>query len=82
MSYFQDGTVKLFNCSKLGVKRAFKFVQDSSAVRSISVHPSGQFVLVGTDERLVRLYNLETFQCFAAPNAADHHHSGIHQVLQ
>ncbi|KJE97678.1 cleavage stimulation factor [Capsaspora owczarzaki ATCC 30864] len=80
LSGSKDGTVKLFNCNKLGIKRAFKFIQDASAIRSLSVHPSGQFVLVGTDEKAVRLYDLETFQCYVAANAADHHLSGIHKV--
>jgi cleavage stimulation factor subunit 1 len=49
-------------------------------VRTIHIHPSGDYLLVGTDHNIVRFYDLNTFQCFTSSNPQDHHFSPINQV--
>ena len=42
-------------------------------VRTIDVHPSGQFLVAGTNHSVLRLYDVNTAQCFASQNPFDHH---------
>ncbi|KAI9329941.1 WD40-repeat-containing domain protein [Zopfochytrium polystomum] len=59
-----DAHIKLFDLTKGGVKRGFRYFQDSHPIRSISFHPSGDFLLTGTDHECVRIYDIQTFKCF------------------
>lgn len=43
-----DHSIKLFDISKMGVKRSFRYFQDGAPVNSISFHPSGDYLLAGT----------------------------------
>lgn len=70
----KDCTVKLFNFSKNDRKRAFKHIQETHSVRTVGFHPSGDYLLVGTDHHIVRLYNLNTSKCFISSNHNEDHH--------
>ena len=37
----------------------------------------GDFILVGTNHPVIRLYDVETFQCFVGNQAADQHKSSV-----
>lgn len=39
-------------------------LQDTHNVRSLSFHPSGDFLLAGTDHHVPHLYDVNTFQCY------------------
>ncbi|KAH9722260.1 cleavage stimulation factor subunit 50 [Citrus sinensis] len=43
----KDHTIKFFDFSKATAKRAFRVIQDTHNVRSVSFHPSGDFLLAG-----------------------------------
>ncbi|KAH7528892.1 hypothetical protein FEM48_Zijuj05G0126100 [Ziziphus jujuba var. spinosa] len=43
----KDHTIKFFDFSKITAKRAFRVIQDTHNVRSVSFHPSGDFILAG-----------------------------------
>ncbi|EXB28923.1 Cleavage stimulation factor subunit 1 [Morus notabilis] len=60
----KDHTIKFFDFSKMTAKRAFRVIQDTHNVRSVSFHPSGDFLLAGTDHPIPHLYDVNTFQCY------------------
>ncbi|PKI32481.1 hypothetical protein CRG98_047143 [Punica granatum] len=64
----KDCTIKFFDLSKATAKKAFKVIQDTHNVRSVSFHPSGDFVLAGTDHPIPHLYDVNTFQCYLSAN--------------
>ncbi|KAJ8448889.1 hypothetical protein Cgig2_030745 [Carnegiea gigantea] len=43
----KDHTIKFFDFSKTTAKRAFRVIQDTHNVRSVSFHPSGDYLLAG-----------------------------------
>ncbi|KFP72729.1 Cleavage stimulation factor subunit 1, partial [Acanthisitta chloris] len=55
-------------------------VQEAEMLRSISFHPSGDFILVGTQHPTLRLYDINTFQCFVSCNPQDQHTDAICSV--
>ncbi|KAL5723190.1 Cleavage stimulation factor subunit 50 [Ranunculus cassubicifolius] len=64
----KDHTIKFFDFSKAVAKKAFRVIQDTHNVRSVSFHPSGEFLLAGTDHPIAHLYDINTFQCFLSSN--------------
>ncbi|KAI7863910.1 WD40-repeat-containing domain protein [Spinellus fusiger] len=76
-----DESIKLFDLSKSGVKRAFRYLQDAQPVNSICFHPSGDFLLAGTRDAAVRVYDVKTLQCYSNSNTtADMHRGSITQI--
>lgn len=39
-------------------------MQDSHPINSVSFHPSGDFLLVGSEAETVRIFDVKTLQCF------------------
>eukprot|EP01027_Heterolobosea_sp_BB2_P010110 GEZU01014877.1.p1 GENE.GEZU01014877.1~~GEZU01014877.1.p1 ORF type:complete len:339 (+),score=49.96 GEZU01014877.1:47-1018(+) len=76
----KDTTIKFFDYTKASMKRSFRYIQESNNVRTLNFHPSGDFLIVGTDHNVLRLYDVNTFQCFSSSNPQDHHFSPINQV--
>ncbi|KAK7304227.1 hypothetical protein RJT34_15358 [Clitoria ternatea] len=64
ISSAKDQTIKFFDISKTNAKRAYRVIQDTHNVRSVSFHPSGDFLLAGTDHAVPHLYDINTFQCY------------------
>ncbi|KAI8989419.1 WD40-repeat-containing domain protein [Pilobolus umbonatus] len=75
-----DQSIKLFDLSKTGVKRAFRYLQDVQPVNSICFHPSGDFLLAGTKDPAVRIYDVKTLQCYTNSSSADIHRGSITQI--
>ncbi|KAL8141882.1 hypothetical protein V2J09_014914 [Rumex salicifolius] len=71
VSAAKDQTIKFFDFSKPTAKRAFKVIQDTHNVRSVSFHPSGDYLLAGTDHPIPHLYDINTFKCYLSANAQD-----------
>ncbi|XP_044487574.1 cleavage stimulation factor subunit 50 isoform X2 [Mangifera indica] len=67
----KDHTIKFFDFSKATAKRAYRVIQDTHNVRSVSFHPSGDFLLAGTDHQIAHLYDINTFQCYLSANAPE-----------
>ncbi|KAG0003875.1 hypothetical protein BGZ65_001284 [Modicella reniformis] len=59
-----DTVVKLYDLSRPSVKRSFRYLQDSHPISSVSFHPSGDFLLVGSEAETVRVFDVKTLQCF------------------
>ena len=75
-----DCTVKFFDYTKTSVKKSFKQITETHNVRTIHIHPSGDYILLGTDHNHVRIYDLSNMQCYTSPNPQDHHFGPINQV--
>ncbi|KAL5014386.1 hypothetical protein ScPMuIL_008656 [Solemya velum] len=73
----KDYSVKFFEYSKPSVKKAYKSIQEAAPVRCLSFHPSGDFILVGTLHPTLRLYDVNTFQCFVCRNPNQQHKGPI-----
>ncbi|KAK1384204.1 Cleavage stimulation factor 50 kDa subunit [Heracleum sosnowskyi] len=77
----KDHTIRFFDFSKTVAKRAFKVIQDTHNVRSVSFHPSGDFVLAGTDHPIPHLYDVNTFHCYVSASVLESNANGaINQV--
>ncbi len=76
----RDFTVKFFEYAKPSTKKAFKHIQEAEQIRSICFHPNGDWLLVGTNNPTLRLYKVETSQCFISSNPGDHHKGAITSV--
>ena len=77
----EDCTVKVYDFSKPSVKRAVKTITETYPVRCISLHPSGDYVLVGTMHPTLRLYDVHTAQCFVGCNPSDQHNDSLTAVV-
>ncbi len=55
-------------------------VSDTHPVKSVSFHPSGDFVLAGTDHFMIRVYDVNTMQPYVSTQVDDQHLGGITQV--
>lgn len=49
-------------------------VQDVEHVKCMSFHPSGDFLVVGTNHPVIRLYDFNTGQCYVC-NVPSHQHT-------
>jgi cleavage stimulation factor subunit 1 len=69
----RDYTVKFFEYAKPSTKKAFKCIQEAEQIRCINFHPNGDWLLVATQHPTLRLYKVETSQCFVSGNPSDQH---------
>mgnify|MGYP001087062702 CR=1 FL=1 len=49
-------------------------------MRSISYHPSGDYLLAGTDHEIIRLYDLQSSTCYIPGASSDNHRGPINKV--
>ena len=56
----KDCTIRLFDYSKPSVKRAYRVIQEVAPIRCIYFHPSGDFMVVGTQQSTCT-YELASF---------------------
>lgn len=68
-----DKKVNLFDYTKSTVKKAYKNILEVEAIRGLSIHPCGDYLLVATDHPTIRLYDINTMQCFVSSNPDDQH---------
>jgi cleavage stimulation factor subunit 1 len=79
----RDCTIKWFDARSAAsmdvsdrvAKRAVRSLRESSNVRSIAFHPSGDYMAVATDHPTIRLYDSGTFACFATREPAQAQHT-------
>eukprot|EP00093_Oithona_nana_P013895 13895.XXX_348210_349825_1 [CDS] Oithona nana genome sequencing. len=60
----RDFTVKIFDYSKASAKKAFKTINETEHVEDVAFHPSGSHLLVGVRHPVIRMYDVNTTQCF------------------
>ncbi|XP_038060954.1 cleavage stimulation factor subunit 1-like isoform X1 [Patiria miniata] len=76
----KDFTIKFFDFSKSGVKRAFRSLQEAEEISCLNFHPGGNFLLVGTQHPTLRLYDVTTLQCYVSSNPKDQHTGPVRAV--
>jgi cleavage stimulation factor subunit 1 len=65
-----DKTIKMFDLTRGGVnKKAMVSISDIAPVNVVCPHPSGDFVLAGTQHPVIRLYDINTQQCYSSYTA-------------
>ena len=75
-----DFNIKLYDLQKPNSKKAFRYLPDAYPVRSISFHPSGEYMISATDHHAVRLFDIQTMKVYIQPNTSDHHNGAITKV--
>jgi len=73
----RDFTVRLFDYSRTSVKKAYRVINESDQIQAISIHPSGDFLLVGTLQPVLRIYDINTSQCFVGSIPTGNHEGEI-----
>lgn len=76
----RDCMVKIFDFSKSSTKKASKTIKEVTSVATVAMHPTGDYLLVGTRHPVLRLYDLNTFQCFVSCNPSDQHKGPVTMV--
>nr|CAB3234104.1 cleavage stimulation factor subunit 1 [Phallusia mammillata] len=76
----RDYTIKVFDFTKSSAKRASKTIKEVDIVRDLAIHPTGEYLLAATYHPVLRLYDLETFQCFVCNQPSDQHKRGVNCV--
>eukprot|EP00656_Telonema_subtile_P051021 TRINITY_DN6759_c0_g1_i2.p1 TRINITY_DN6759_c0_g1~~TRINITY_DN6759_c0_g1_i2.p1 ORF type:complete len:279 (+),score=34.00 TRINITY_DN6759_c0_g1_i2:232-1068(+) len=77
-----DHTIQLFDTVKANSKRAIQSLQDTHSVNGVAWHPSGEFLLAGTDHGAPHLYmpSKHSNHCFLPPDEASYHSAAITSV--
>ena len=75
-----DCTIRFFMYSNPTYRRSYLTLTDAFPVRSAAIHPSGDFLLTGTDHSMARLYDLHTLTCFVQPEVASQHTDALRSV--
>ncbi|CAG5099070.1 Oidioi.mRNA.OKI2018_I69.XSR.g16223.t1.cds [Oikopleura dioica] len=73
----KDYTIKVFDWSRSSAKKAQHTIQEVEWIRCLSLHPSGDWLVVGTQHPTIRFYDLHTTSCFTSPVQRDHHRGPI-----
>lgn len=73
----RDGTVKLFDIAKPSVKKAHKVFTDCEPVLCLSFHPTGDYIAIGTEHNVLRVYDVHTTQCFVSAIPSQQHKAGV-----
>lgn len=74
-----DQTIKFYDMTSSN-KRSFLQIQEHHSVKSLDFHPSGDFLLVGTQQPLLRLYDVEKLNAFTTKNGRDNHKGSINRA--
>jgi cleavage stimulation factor subunit 1 len=79
LSCSKDKTIRMFAFNSMST-RSFDSITDTHPVRSIALHPSGDFVLAACNHPVLRLYQVEQPQAPALVAIAQHHTSAVNYV--
>ena len=72
----EDHTMRFFETDR-AVPRATRQCTDTHPVRSVSFHPLGDHLLVGTGHSALHVYDVATFRCYTAARPEDNHTAPI-----
>jgi cleavage stimulation factor subunit 1 len=76
----RDYTIKFFEYAKPTTKKSFRCINEVEQIRCLHFHPSGDWLAVGTQHPVVRLYDVETGRCFVSTHSQDQHNGAITSV--
>ncbi|CAG8489310.1 1925_t:CDS:10 [Funneliformis caledonium] len=75
-----DRNIKLFDIATQGIKRSFRFLRDKYPVRSIDFHPTGEYMLAGTDHEAIRFWDVQNIKCYIPSSSQSNHRLSITKV--
>uniref|UniRef100_A0A6G3MF75 Cleavage stimulation factor 50 kDa subunit n=1 Tax=Henneguya salminicola TaxID=69463 RepID=A0A6G3MF75_HENSL len=75
-----DKNIHLFDFTKSSIKKAFKTINEVEVINSLSFHPSGDFLLVAVEHPTIRLYDLNTLNCYVTSQLNNIHTSSVNYV--
>jgi len=75
----KDGAIKFFDMSR-EKKYSARQIQQAGTVRSISYHPSGDYLLAATDHHTAHLYEMANFNCYDPVDPDFEHRGPINSV--
>ncbi|VDD80165.1 unnamed protein product [Mesocestoides corti] len=73
----KDYTIKFFDFSNPSVKKAQRSIPEASPIKTLNFHPSGNYLLVGTQHKTLRIYNVNTCQCYVSAVPEDQHNGAV-----
>jgi cleavage stimulation factor subunit 1 len=79
LSCSKDKTIRMFAFNSMST-RSFECITDTHPVRSIALHPSGDFIIAGCNHPVLRLYQTEQPQAPALVAVAQHHSAAVNHV--
>lgn len=56
---------------------SFLILKDCEGVRCLTFHPTGDYMAVGTDHEVLRVYDINTAQCFVSAIPSQQHKSSV-----
>ncbi|OZC11185.1 WD domain, G-beta repeat protein [Onchocerca flexuosa] len=62
------------------IRTLYDHIDEVQPIRALSFHPAGEFLLVATTHPTLRLYNIETQQCYVCSVPTDQHRDTIMDV--
>lgn len=75
-----DSQIYFFDLGRTAAKKAVRNITEVLPVRSISMHPSGDHMLVAVDHPVVRLYDTNTLACFVSASIGGQHTARVNSV--
>jgi len=73
----RDYTVKIFDYSKASAKKAFKTINETEHIEDLAFHPTGSHLLVGVRHPVLRMYDVNTTQCYTGSDPRQQHLDSI-----
>jgi cleavage stimulation factor subunit 1 len=80
VSCSKDASIKFFEHSRSSSRRSFRAIREKVDVRSVDFHPSGDYLLVGTQDHIIRMFDCSSFQAFTSAELSKHHDAGVNSV--
>eukprot|EP00908_Phaeocystis_cordata_P026005 Transcript_8483.p1 GENE.Transcript_8483~~Transcript_8483.p1 ORF type:complete len:342 (-),score=59.31 Transcript_8483:444-1469(-) len=77
VSASEDNTMRFFEVDRTSAPRATRQCTDTHPVKSVSFHPLGDHLLVGTAHFALHIYDVGTFRCYTAARPRDNHTAPI-----
>ncbi|KAF1741897.1 hypothetical protein MXB_1689, partial [Myxobolus squamalis] len=81
-----DKNNKLINCEEISsknhpvIKTLYDHTSEIECINSISFHPNGDYLLVAIQHPIIRLYDLNTLNCYTTSNSFDCHTNYVNSI--
>ena len=73
-------TTQMSNLSKIRPLFFFCFFKDTHNIRSLQIHPCGEYLIAGTQNNTIRIYDIASMKCYVSPRLSDNHTAPVNQV--
>jgi cleavage stimulation factor subunit 1 len=68
-----DGTIRIYDLERAQQRTAVRVFEGARSVLDMTYHPSGNYLLVGVDEPIPRIVDIQTGQAFVPQTLSDSH---------